>query len=147
MRVYKLTPGLLELIKNKHPRLMQYTNDDLEVYRSLVAETRVKSFLNRTADDRALAMWKWKQLLKKMVTPGERIVEESRDNDDTDGVEFDTASVGDPEPSHRRMKRSLPPPPVHTRRTLEDVPPSPAHTRSYGKAKMMKERKLVPIIT
>ena len=39
--VYDLTPGLLELITNKHPRLGQYNNNDKGVYRSLVAQTRV----------------------------------------------------------------------------------------------------------
>ena len=42
--LYKLTSGLLELITNKHPRPDQYYNNDKEVYRSLVAQTRVKSF-------------------------------------------------------------------------------------------------------
>ena len=32
--VYKLTPGLLELITNKHPRLGQYNSNDEGVYRS-----------------------------------------------------------------------------------------------------------------
>ena len=44
--VYKLKPGLLELITNKHPQPDQYNSNDREVYRSHVAQTRVKSFLN-----------------------------------------------------------------------------------------------------
>ena len=44
----KLTPGLPDLITNKHPRRGQYNPNDLKVYRSLVAQTKVKSFPNRT---------------------------------------------------------------------------------------------------
>ena len=91
--VYKLTPDLLELITNKHPRLGQYNNNDEGVYRSLVVQTRVKSFPNRTAGDRPHATWKWKQLLKKMVIPGERITEEEEGSEDTDDT--DTVSTGD----------------------------------------------------
>ena len=93
--VYKLTSGLLKLITNKHPRLGLYNNNDKGVYRSLVAQTRVRSFPNKTIGARPHATWKWKQLLKKMVIPGEMIVEESRDTDDADSAESDIASVGD----------------------------------------------------
>ena len=88
--VYKLTPGLLELITNKHPRLDHYNSNGEGVYRSVVAQTSVKSFPNRTAGDRPHATWKWKQLLRKMVIPGEMIGEESGDTDDADSVESDT---------------------------------------------------------
>ena len=82
---YKLRPGLLELITDKHPRPDQYNSNDKEVYRSLAAQTRVKSFRNRTDGIRPHATWKWKYMLKKMVIPGDRIAEEeeSEDADDT----------------------------------------------------------------
>ena len=92
--VYKLTPGLIELITNKHPRPDQYNIDDEGVYRSLVEQTKVKLFPNMTAGDRPHTTRKWKYMLKKMVAPGEMLGEESRDIDDTDSVESDTASVG-----------------------------------------------------
>ena len=90
--VYKLTSGLLDLITNKHPRPDQYNSNDNEVCRSLVAQSRVKSFPNTTDGARPYARWKWKYILKKMVIPGEWIAEEegSEDTDDTD-----TASIGD----------------------------------------------------
>ena len=62
-KVYKLTSGLLELITNKHPRPGPYNSNDKEVYRSLVAQTRVKSFPNRTDS----ATWKWKYMPKKWL--------------------------------------------------------------------------------
>ena len=40
---YKLAPGLLVLITNKHPRPTQYNSNDNNVYKSLVAQTKVKS--------------------------------------------------------------------------------------------------------
>ena len=134
--VYTLTPGLLELITNKHPRPDQYNSNDERVYRSLVAQTRVKSFPNRTGGARQHATWEWMQLLKKIVMPGERIAEGgSEDTDD----ESDTASVGDTESSDITSPDS----------TLKasDVPsssdygiPPPARTRDYGKAKKTKKR-------
>ena len=63
--VYKLTPDRLELITNKHPRHYQYNSNDKEVYKSLVAQTRVKSFPNRIDGARPHATWKWKYMLKK----------------------------------------------------------------------------------
>ena len=84
--VFNLTPGLLELITNKHSRPDLYNNNDKGVYRSLVAQTRVRSFPNMTFGARPHATWKWKQLLKKMVIPGE-MIEESGDTDDADSAE------------------------------------------------------------
>ena len=90
--MYKLTPGLVELISSKHPRPDQWKPNDYQVYKSRVAQTKVKSFPNRAGGARLLATWKWKYLLKKMVIPGEWIVEEegSVDTGDTD-----TAAIGD----------------------------------------------------
>ena len=96
---YKLTPCLLELITNKHPRDGQCKPNDYKVYKSLVAQTMVKSFPNRAGTTRPHATWKWKHMLKKMVIPGDRIAEEgeSEDTDDAGSVEsyLDIASIGD----------------------------------------------------
>ena len=56
---YKLTPCLLVLITNKHPRPGQWEPNDYKIYKSLVVQTKVKSFLNRTDDAaRPHATWK-----------------------------------------------------------------------------------------
>ena len=124
--VYKLTPGLLELITNKHTRPDQYNSNDKEVYRSFVAQTRVKSFPNSTYGALPHATWKWKYMLKKMFIPGERIAEEegSEDTGDTG-----TASIGDIGESSDILSSDISSP------GTSDIPPSPARTRSYGKAK------------
>ena len=44
---YKLTPGLEALIMLKHPRPTQFNNNDYKAYKSLDAQTRVKSFPNK----------------------------------------------------------------------------------------------------
>ena len=104
---------------------------DHHVYRSLVAQTRVKSFPNRTDGARPHATWKWKYMLKKMVIPGVRIAEEegSEDTDDTD-----TAPIGDIGESSDILSSDISSP------GTSDIPPSPAHTRYYGKAKKSKDR-------
>ena len=61
--------------------------------------------------------WKYKHMLRKMVVPRERIVEESEDSEDT-------ASIGDIGES----SPSIPSPDSGILST--DIPPSPAHTRS-----------------
>ena len=87
----------------------------------------------------------WKQLLKTMVIPTERIPEEEEGFRVTDDA---TSSGEDPgEPSHRSLSdmfatahihsRSVPPAPTYTR--FRSLPPSPARTRSYGKAKKTKK--------
>ena len=113
--------GLLELITNKHPRPGPYNSNDAGVYRSLVAQTRVKSFPNRTDGAPPHATWKWKYMLKEMVIPGERIAEEegSEDTDDTD-----TASIGDIDESSALLSSDISSP------VTSDIPPLPAHTRS-----------------
>ena len=72
---YKLTPGLEVLIMQKYPRLTQYNSNDYRAYKSLVAQTKVKSFPNPADTARPHATWKYKHLLKKIVIPGQRIVE------------------------------------------------------------------------
>ena len=95
-KVYEITPRLDALIMLKHPRPTQYNSNDDKVFKSLVAQTKVKSFANRTSAARPHATWKWKHMLKKMVKPNEKIAEgeESEDTDDTDNV-LDNASIGD----------------------------------------------------
>ena len=53
---FKLTPGLVVLITQKHPRPTQYNSNDYKTYKSLVAQTNVKLFLNMTATARPNAM-------------------------------------------------------------------------------------------
>ena len=56
---YKLTPGLLVLITQKHPRPGQWNCNDYKAYKSLVAQTKVKSFPNGiTGATRPHASWK-----------------------------------------------------------------------------------------
>ena len=139
---YKLTLGLLELIKNKHPRPRQYNSKDYITYKSLVAQIKVKSFPNA----RPHPTLKWKHMIRKMVIFGKRIEEEgeSEDTDDTDRVESwpDIASIGD-------IDRT--PPGVLTSDSDISSPgilspdsgissPSPVHTRSHRKAKETKDR-------
>ena len=73
---YTLTPDLLVLITQKYPRPIQYNSSAYIVYKSLVAQSKVKSFPNRTDAARPHATWKWKHMLKKMTIPGEGITEE-----------------------------------------------------------------------
>ena len=54
---YKLTPGFLVLTTNKHPRAGQwYSNDSNKAYKSLVAQTKVKPFLNGCSATRYVEM-------------------------------------------------------------------------------------------
>ena len=74
--VYDFTPGLKVLIASKHPRPTQYNGIDYIVYKSLVGQTKVRSHPNPVGAARPYATWKYKHMLRKMVIPGERIVEE-----------------------------------------------------------------------
>ena len=88
---YDLTPGLRVLIMQKHSGPTQYSINDYREYKSLCAQTKVRSFPNPAGTARPHATWKYKHLLRNMVMPGERITEEgeSEVTDDTD-----TASIG-----------------------------------------------------
>ena len=104
--------------------------NDYRAYKSLVAQTKVKSFPNPAGAARPHATWKYKHMLMKMVMPGERIVEvESEDTAATD-----TASIGDIGGSSDIVSSDISSP------GTSDIPPSPVHTRSYGKAKKTKDR-------
>ena len=121
---YKITPGLVALI---HPRPTQFNSSDYKAYKSLVAQTKVRLFPNRTGTARPHTTWKWKHMLKKMGIPGERIVEvESEDTDDTD-----TASIGE---SSDISSPGILPSDSGILSPGSSIP-SPVHTRSYGKAK------------
>ena len=130
---YKLTPGMEALIMLKHPRPTQFSINDYKAYKSLVAQTKVKSFPNITGTARPHATWKWKHMFRKMVIPGERKAEEgeSEDTDDADSVESQPgiASIGDIGESSD----------ISSPGTL-GTPPLPLHTRSHGKAKNTKDR-------
>ena len=95
---YKITPSLEVLIMLKHPRPTQYNSNDYKTYKSLVAQTKVKPFPNRTGTTPPHVTWKWRHMFRKMVIPGERIAEEeSEDTYDADSVESypDIALIGD----------------------------------------------------
>ena len=118
---FKLTPGLLVLITNKHPRPDQWKTNDYKVYKSLVAQ---------------------------MVIPGERIEEEeeeeeSENTDDTDSVEsyHDIASTGYSDLSTVDYN-SLPGILTSDSDLLSPDPsiPSPVQSRSCGKSKKTKDR-------
>ena len=130
---YKLIRDLLVLITNKHPRAGQWHSNDYKAYKSLVTQTKIESFPNRTGTARPHATWKWKHMFRKMVIPGERIAEEgeSEDTDDTDSVESypGIAPIGDIGESF-----DISSPGIH------GIPPPPLHTRSYGKAKKANDR-------
>ena len=72
-REYDFTPGLHALIMSKHPLPKQYDSNDYRVYKSLCAQSNVRSFPNPAGAVRPHATWKYKYMLRKMVRPGERI--------------------------------------------------------------------------
>ena len=147
---YKLTPGLLKLITYKHPRAGQWKTNDYQVYKSLVAQAKVKSFPNRAGTARPHATWKSKHMIRKMVIPGERITEvESEDSDDTDSVESYPAivSIGYIDrtaPGVLKSDSDISSPGMLSTGILSSdsgiSSPSPLHTRSDGKAKKTKGR-------
>ena len=128
--VYDLTPGLYAFIMQKHPGISQWPSRDYQAYKSLCKQTKVRLFPNSAGVARPHATWKYKHMLRKMIVPGEKIVEEeSEESEDTD-----TASIGDLS-STISFRQSSSGPPSH-----DIPPPSPVHTRSYGKAKKTKDR-------
>ena len=129
---------LARKISSINPRAGQWKTNNYQVYKSLVAQTEVKSFPNRAGTARSHAMWKWKHMIRKMAIPRERIAEEeeSEETDDTDSAESfpDIALLGD-------IGRTAPGIPTSDSDISSPrMPPSPAHTRSYGKAKKTKDR-------
>ena len=87
---YEFTSCLHALIMWKHPRRNQWNSNDYTAYKSLVAQTKLKSFPNPAGAARPHATWKYKHMLRKMAMPGEQITKEE-ESEDID----DTASIGD----------------------------------------------------
>ena len=120
MDVKYITPSLTALIWSKHPRPnSQWDSSDYKAYKELVAQTKVKSFPNRTGTVRPRATWKWKYILRKTTVPRESIAEEESEYTDDTVSLSDTASIGDTESSEASPSPSLP---VSTRK-YRSVPP------------------------
>ena len=64
---YDFTPGLHALIMSKHPLPTQYDSNDYRVYKSLCAQTNVRSFPNPAGAVRSHATWKYKYMLGKWL--------------------------------------------------------------------------------
>ena len=47
---YKFTPGLRALITLKQPQSTQWNSNDYQAYKNIVAQTRVRSFPNKTGN-------------------------------------------------------------------------------------------------
>ena len=91
---YELTPALRMLILYQKPRPQHFTSDDYSVYKAIVAQTRVRAYLNkRTGSARPRFPWKWKHKLSGMVIPGDAVEEE--DEESTEALQ---TVIG-----HRRM--------------------------------------------
>ena len=127
---YDLTPGLQAFIMQKHPQFSQWSSRDYRTYKSLAAETKVKSHPNPRGSTRPRATWKYKHMLKRMTVPGESIPEE--ESEDADGT--DTDSMGD------ISEPAILPPVIMSSDSGMSPGPSPAHTRSYGKTRKTKDR-------
>ena len=125
---YDLTQGFWAFIMQKHPQVSKWPSRDYRTYKSLSAQTKVKSHLNPRGSSRPSATWKYKHMLKRMTVPGERIPEEA--SEDTDGT--DTDSMGDISESSSVIMSS--------NSGILSPGPSLAHTRSYGKARRTKVR-------
>ena len=122
-RKYDSTPDRWAFITHKHPQVSQRHSRDYRTYKSLSAQTKVKSHPNPRGSTRPRATWKYKHMLKRMTVPGESIPEE--DSEDTDGT--DTDSVGDiSEPA------ILSPVIMSSDSGIMSPGPSHAHTRSHG---------------
>ena len=124
---YDLTSGLHTLIVQKHPRPNQWTSGDYHAYKYLSIQTKVGSHPNPRGVARPRSTWKYKHMLRKMIVPGDSIVdEESEDSEDSAAGESTDSSSPPIKPG------------LFTKSTSE--PPSPAHTRSDGKARKTKDR-------
>ena len=144
---YKLTSGLFVLITNKHPRAGQWKTNDNQVFKSLVAQTKVKSFPNRVGTTRPHATWKWKHMIMKMAIPGIRIEEEeeSEDTEDAGIVKSypgiaSMGDIGNAEPGRTAPGILTSDSDIPSPGTPGPSIRSPAHTRSHGKAKKTKDR-------
>ena len=68
------------LMMSKHPRPNQWNSRDYQGYKSLCAQTKVRSFPNQSGAARPHATWKYMHMLRKMVISGERIIEEESED-------------------------------------------------------------------
>ena len=124
-REYDLTPGLQAFIMQKHPQVSQWSSRDYRTYKSLAAQTKVKSHPNPRGSTRPRATWKYKHMLKRMTVPGQSIREE--ESEDTGSTDTDSmADISESSPAGPGI--------------LSPGMPSPAHTRSYGKTRKTKNR-------
>ena len=64
----------------KHPQVIQWSSRDYRIYKSLAAQTKVKSHPNPSGSIRPRATWKYKHVLKRMTVPGESIPEEESED-------------------------------------------------------------------
>ena len=127
-REYNFTPGLRALIMQKHPLISHWPSSDYQIYKSLSAQTKVRSHPNPEGAARPRSTWKYKHLLRKMAVHGEKIIdEESEESAGTDTDSMRGTSPGILSADSGILSQSPP-------------PPSPAHTRSYGKDKKTKVR-------
>ena len=130
-REYDLTPGLRAFIMQKHPQVSQWSSRDYRTYKSLAAQTKVKSHPNPRGSTRPRATWKYKHMLKRMTVPGESIPEE--ESEDTDGTDTDSMTdISEP--------AILSPVIMSSDSGILSPGPSPPHTRSYGKTRKTKDR-------
>ena len=92
---YDLTPDLHRLIVQKYPRPNQWTSGDYQAYKYLSIQTKVRSHTNPRGVARPRSTWKYKHMLKKMIVPGESIVEEESE------VSEDSVAAGESTDSSR----------------------------------------------
>ena len=69
-RKYDFTPGFQALIMQNHPLISHWPSSDYQIYKSLSAQTKVKSHPNPEGAARPRSTWKYKHLLRKMVVHG-----------------------------------------------------------------------------
>ena len=111
-------------ITQKHPQVNQWPSRDYGTYKSLSAQTKVKSYPNPSGSSQPRATSKYKHMLKRMTVPGESIPEE--ESEITDGT--DTDSMGDiSESSSAILSPAI-------------MSPVPSPHRTHGKSKKTKFR-------
>ena len=118
-----LTPGIWAFIM-RHPQVSQWPSRDYPAYKSLSAQTTVRSHPNPRGFTRPRATWKYKHMLRRMTGPGESIPEE-------EGSEDSIGDISESSPSILSTDSGI---------LSAGMPPSPGHTRSYGKSRKTKDR-------
>ena len=74
------TPGLWAFITQKHPQVSQWPSRDYRTYKSLSAQTKIKSNPNPGGSTRTRATWNYKHMLKRMTVPAESVPEEESED-------------------------------------------------------------------